>query len=176
MIVSYIERKFPIKREDCIFSGFAPTLRIDNRTIHWVLFDTNGDDDYKRLRPITYTDTDIFIICFELSDSLSFIDYIKKWKDEISIHVPNAPFMIVATKSEIRDDKKMMKEFDDAGEEIKSIEWYNEESKKIGAEAYIECSAKNLKNLTEVFNESIRIAIKHKTSSKITKSKGCIIS
>ena len=35
--------------------------------IHFDLMDTSGQDDYDRIRPLSYPQTDVFLICFSLA-------------------------------------------------------------------------------------------------------------
>ena len=61
---------------------------VDGRPISLGLWDTAGQDDYDRLRPLSYPDTDVFLICFSLVNPNSFANVSDKWAPEISHHAP----------------------------------------------------------------------------------------
>jgi small GTP-binding protein len=65
--------------------------------------DTAGQEDYSRLRPIAYPNTDIFLIVFSVVDSKSFISAKKKWFPEVKQEVPNANVLFVGSKMDLRD-------------------------------------------------------------------------
>ena len=47
---------------------------ISEKVINLSLWDTAGQDSYDRVRPLSYPDTDIFLICFSLAYKPSFIN------------------------------------------------------------------------------------------------------
>ena len=61
---------------------------MDGRPISLGLWDTAGQDDYDRLRPLSYPDTDVFLICFSIVNPNSFANVADKWSPEISHHAP----------------------------------------------------------------------------------------
>lgn len=61
---------------------------VDGRPISLGLWDTAGQDDYDRLRPLSYPDTDVFLICFSLVSPNSFANVSDKWSPEINHHAP----------------------------------------------------------------------------------------
>jgi len=67
------------------------------------LFDTAGQEDYDRLRPLSYPQTDVFLVCFSVVSPASFENVKEKWVPEITHHCPKTPFLLVGTQSDLRD-------------------------------------------------------------------------
>ena len=50
------------------------------------MYDTPGDEDYSHMRPLSYPETDILLLCFDLSCQLSYQNiYTKVITNQISI-------------------------------------------------------------------------------------------
>lgn len=50
------------------------------------LFDTAGQEDYDRLRPLSYPQTDVFLVCFSVTSPASFENVKEKWFPEVGFH------------------------------------------------------------------------------------------
>ena len=59
------------------------------------LWDTAGQEDYDRLRPLSYPQTDVFLICFSVVSPSSFENVTSKWCPEIKHHCPDAPILLI---------------------------------------------------------------------------------
>ena len=66
------------------------------------LWDTAGQEDYDRLRPLHYPSTDVFVICFSVDspDSLQNVRHI--WLPELRYYAANVPIVLVANKIDLR--------------------------------------------------------------------------
>lgn len=49
------------------------------------LWDTAGQEDYDRLRPLSYPDTDVILMCFSVDSPDSLENIPEKWTPEVSI-------------------------------------------------------------------------------------------
>ena len=63
--------------------------------IEFVIWDLAGQDEYERLRPICYKETQIVLVCYsiDLPDSLSNV--VEKWYPELRYFCPLAPIILV---------------------------------------------------------------------------------
>merc|ERR1712137_1460619 len=79
---------------------------VDSKTVSLGLWDTAGQEDYDRLRPLSYPQTDIFLICFAITSPTSFSNVKSKWWPEVTHHCPNAKMILVGTKLDLREEKE----------------------------------------------------------------------
>jgi small GTP-binding protein len=54
------------------FDNYTASVMVDGRPISLGLWDTAGQEDYDRLRPLSYPQTDVFLICFSIVSPPSF--------------------------------------------------------------------------------------------------------
>uniref|UniRef100_A0ACB8G9P1 Uncharacterized protein n=1 Tax=Sphaerodactylus townsendi TaxID=933632 RepID=A0ACB8G9P1_9SAUR len=127
-------------------------------------------EDYDRLRPLSYPMTDVFLICFSVVNPASFQNVKEEWVPELKEYAPNVPFLLVGTQIDLRDDPKTLARLNDMKEKPISVEQGQKLAKEIGACCYVECSALTQKGLKTVFDEAI-IAIltpkKHTVKKRI---------
>ena len=60
-----------------------------------VLWDTAGQEDYERLRPLSYSDTDVLLMCYSVDNPDSFINITDKWAPELRYYCPHIPIILV---------------------------------------------------------------------------------
>lgn len=117
------------------------------------LWDTAGQEDYDRLRPLSYPQTDVFLICFSLVSPPSFENVRTKWWPEISHHAPNIPIILVGTKLDLREDPETIAKLRERRMQPIQYAQGNQMARDIGATRYLECSALTQKGLKGVFDE-----------------------
>lgn len=138
------------------FDNYSASVMVDGKPISLGLWDTAGQEDYDRLRPLSYPQTDVFLICFSIVSPPSFDNVKAKWFPEIEHHAPNVPIILVGTKLDLREDKGTMDALRSKRMEAVSYEQALAVSKEIRAHKYLECSALTQRNLKSVFDEAIR--------------------
>ena len=60
-------------------------------------------------RPLAYTSSDIFLLCFSLVSPDSLSNVCHKWFPELQKHAQRVPVILVGTKSDLRDQKAKSK-------------------------------------------------------------------
>ena len=55
-------------------------------------------EDYPRLRPLSYPLTDVFLVCFDINRRQSFTNIKDYWIPELDHHIPEAPRVLVGCK------------------------------------------------------------------------------
>ncbi|KAI7745272.1 hypothetical protein M8C21_017334 [Ambrosia artemisiifolia] len=124
-----------------------------------------GQEDYNRLRPLSYRGADVFILAFSLISKASYENVSKKWIPELKHYAPGVPIILVGTKLDLRDDKQFFADHPSAtpihsaqGEELR---------RTIGAPEY---------NVKGVFDAAIKVVLAPPKSKKKKKGqKACSI-
>ena len=121
-----------------------------------------GQSDYGRLRPLTYPQTDVFLVCFSIISKSSFKNVKAKWIPEITRYAAGTPFIIVGTKADLRlDEEESNLVSTDEGIAL---------AKELDA-PYMECSALTQDGLKDMFDNAMRVAIKKiKNDRRVTNS------
>jgi cell division control protein 42 len=117
------------------------------------LFDTAGQEDYDRLRPLSYPQTDVFLVCFSVTSPASFENVREKWFPEVHHHCPGVPCLIVGTQVDLREDAAVKDKL--AKQRMSPVKKEDGErmAKELGAVKYVECSALTQYKLKDVFDE-----------------------
>jgi hypothetical protein len=66
--------------------------------VELTLWDTAGQEDYDRLRPLSYPDTDVILMCFSVDSPDSLENIPEKWTPEVKHFCPNVPIILVGNK------------------------------------------------------------------------------
>ena len=103
MCVTYKENRFPEDYFPDVFEQFSVDMTVDGKHIRLEITNTVGQEDYDRLRPVYYPETDVFLVIFSLDSPESFENVSERWMPEIAHHCPNTPYLLVGTKLDLRD-------------------------------------------------------------------------
>uniref|UniRef100_A0A0B7A8L5 Uncharacterized protein n=1 Tax=Arion vulgaris TaxID=1028688 RepID=A0A0B7A8L5_9EUPU len=76
----------------------------DTYKIHMSIWDTSGDAGYDRVRPLSYSESDLVIICFAIDRPETMEEAVSKWYPEVKEQCPNLPVMLVGCKSDMRSE------------------------------------------------------------------------
>ncbi|KFO77067.1 RHOU protein, partial [Halcyon senegalensis] len=173
LVVSYTTNGYPTEYIPTAFDNFSAVVSVDGKPVRLQLCDTAGQDEFDKLRPLCYTNTDIFLLCFSVVSPSSFQNVSEKWVPEIRCHCPKAPIILVGTQSDLREDVKVLIELDKCKEKPVAEEAAKLCAEEIKAASYIECSALTQKNLKEVFDAAIVAGIQYSDTQQQPKKSKC---
>jgi len=140
LLISFATGEFPVEYVPTVFENYSAKMKINDKAVFLHLWDTAGQEDYDRLRPLSYPDSDIVLLCFSTTSKNSYDSVLEKWHPEIKHYLPNTPVILVGTKVDLRDSKQE----DPNAEKTEYVtkEEGEQLSHEIGAVQYMEVSAK----------------------------------
>ncbi|XP_068214828.1 ras-related protein ced-10-like [Palaemon carinicauda] len=147
LLISYTSGEFPGEYVPTVFDNYAGTHSVEGRSYSLTLWDTAGQEEYERLRPLSYPGTHVFIVCFALDNRASFENVSSKWLPELKQHCPKASIILVGTKKDVRNATVLTQK---DGKKL---------CKRYSLAKYVECSAKTSEGVQEVFTFATMAAI-----------------
>ncbi|KAI7829911.1 cell division control protein 42 [Kickxella alabastrina] len=164
LLISYTTNKFPSDVRQ-----LAVTVMIGEDPYTLGLFDTAGQEDYDRLRPLSYPQTDVFLVCFSVISQASFENVKEKWFPEVHHHCPGVPCLIVGTQVDLREDSVTKERLARNRQHVINYDQGEKLSRELNAVKYVECSALTQKGLKNVFDEAIVAALEPPAVKKKSK-------
>jgi len=173
LLIAYTSSAFPKDYIPTVFDNYCANIVVDGKAINLGLWDTAGQEDYDRLRPLSYPQTDVFLLCFSVVNPSSFDNVTVKWHREIISNCPNVPIILVGTKTDLREEKDVIDQLKTKGMAVVTPEQGQSKAQEIGAKKYLECSAKTQKGLKVVFEEAVRAI--NGAGGKDKKQRECVL-
>ncbi|EHY57443.1 RHO4 protein [Exophiala dermatitidis] len=170
LLISYAQGYFPEKYVPTVFENYITqtTHKPTGKTVELALWDTAGQEEYDRLRPLSYPETDLLFVCFAIDCPNSLENVMDKWYPEVLHFCPTTPLILVGLKSDLRTKRTCIELLRTQGLTPVTPEQGAAVAKQMGA-AYIECSAKESRGIQEVFDLAINTAIQLEEESYETK-------
>jgi len=149
-----------------VFENYVADIEVDNKQVELALWDTAGQEDYDRLRPLSYPDTDVILMCFSIDSPDSLENIPEKWTPEVRHFCPNVPIILVGNKTDLRVDETTKRELSKMKQQPVTVEEGRSMADKIGAYGYMECSARTKEGVRDVFELATRAALQVKKRKK----------
>ncbi|KAL8731560.1 MAG: hypothetical protein Q9181_004262 [Wetmoreana brouardii] len=163
---------FPTVYEPTVFENYVHELS---------LWDTAGQEEFDRLRSLSYDDTHTIMLCFSVDSKDSLENVESKWVGEIAENCQGVKLVLVALKCDLRanvddDDDEANEDPSQPRKEKDMIDYKEglEVARRIQALRYLECSAKKNRGVNEAFTEAARVALSVKTGTS-SDSRKCIV-
>ncbi|KAG8737055.1 GTP-binding protein Rho1 [Ceratobasidium sp. 414] len=184
-----------------VFENYVADVEVDGHRVELALLDTSGLEDYHRLRPLSYPDSHVILICFSIVDPDSLDDVKEKvrstvssalplgghqligavaqWIGEVMHFCPGLPYILVGCKKDLRHDPEIIEYLRKTNQCPVTTEQGEQVAQKIGARHYLECSALTGEGVREVFQYAVQETLysknRKKGSKRQSKSDKCIM-
>ncbi|MES1911975.1 MAG: Rho GTPase protein rac1, variant 4 [Cercozoa sp. M6MM] len=143
---------------------------MNGKPISLNLWDTAGQEDYDRLRPLSYPNTDVMLVCFSVTSRSSFENVSAKWIPEVRHHCPRTPLLLVGTKTDLRDDANIRQQLHAKGQTPIEAAEGAQLAERFGGK-YMECSALTQEGLSTLFNEVVQQGLEFREKGRRLKKK-----
>ncbi|EAU80987.2 Rho1 GTPase [Coprinopsis cinerea okayama7 len=120
-----------------MYDNYIMELEVDGAGVELGLWDTPGNGDYDRLRPLIYPKAHVILLCFAIDSPNSLANAQSKWMPEVRHHCPEVPVVL--------------------GKEA---------AEAIGAVKYLQCSAKGAKGVRELFQYAAKVSLQPPKKNK----------
>ncbi|KAL2011123.1 hypothetical protein VTN00DRAFT_3841 [Thermoascus crustaceus] len=160
LLISYSQGYFPEKYVPTVFENYI-TQTIhgpSGKTVELALWDTAGQEEYDRLRPLSYPETDLLFVCFAIDCPVSLENVMDKWYPEVLHFCPTTPLILVGLKSDLRTKRTCIELLKTQGLTPVTPEQGKAVAQRMGA-TYIECSSKEMRGVDEVFELAVNTAV-----------------
>eukprot|EP01107_Rhizomastix_libera_P013861 TRINITY_DN4065_c0_g1_i2.p1 TRINITY_DN4065_c0_g1~~TRINITY_DN4065_c0_g1_i2.p1 ORF type:complete len:200 (+),score=42.38 TRINITY_DN4065_c0_g1_i2:30-629(+) len=150
LLISFAKGTFPENYVPTVFENYTKSFNVADKKVDFDLWDTAGQEDFDRLRPLSYPDSDIVLICYSVIQRSSFKNVADRWLPEVRHYCPVVPILLVGLKTDLRNDDK--------NTEFTSSTEGAELCKSLQLSGFAEASAKTKAGVDEIFSKSFEIA------------------
>lgn len=176
LLISFTTNTFVDDYSPTIFDNYSALLKCDEQIVNLGLWDTAGQDDYDRLRPLSYPQTDVFIMVYSCISPASLENVRTKWHPEVKHFVPNAPIVLIGTKSDLINDTNIVYRLAERNQHPITRAEGDAVAQEIGAANHIVCSARTFEGVKLAFEEAVRsVLAPAKKDNKKKKSVKCTL-
>ncbi|OCF34012.1 rho family protein [Kwoniella heveanensis CBS 569] len=149
---------FPEAYEPTVFDNYVTEIELDGKPVQLALWDTAGQEEYERLRPLSYSKAHVILIAFSVDTPDSLENVSQKWIEEVrSICGRAIPVILVACKTDLRD--KAIANGTYSPERFTDRDTGQQMANSIGARGYFETSALLNQGVDAVFEAATRAAV-----------------
>ncbi|GJE97037.1 signal transducer [Phanerochaete sordida] len=173
LLIVYAENRFPEAYVPTVFENYVTQVNYEGKLVELALWDTAGQEEYDRLRPLSYPESDVILIVFSVDFPVSLANVQDKWYPEVAHFCEGTPLILVGTKIDLRRDEQTKRMLSAQGQTPITPEQGAAVAREIGAK-YIECSAKQGAGVQEVFSLALKESMRGRWG-KMVKQRRCVI-
>ncbi|XP_034090071.1 rho-related GTP-binding protein RhoF [Gymnodraco acuticeps] len=176
LLMVYAKGDFPEKYAPSVFEKYVTTISLGGKEIKLNLYDTAGQDDYDRLRPLSYQEANLILVCFDVTNPTSYENVLIKWHPEVKHFCRDTPVILIGCKTDLRKDKECSRKLKAMNQVPVTYTEGEETRQQMNAELYLECSAKHQENVEDIFREATKRTLAFNRKQKNNKRrKNCVV-
>ncbi|NXG53904.1 RHOF protein, partial [Psilopogon haemacephalus] len=177
LLVSFARGDFPKVYVPTVFEKYTASIQVGGKHVKIHLWDTAGQEDYDRLRPLSYANANVVLICFDVTSPNSYENILTKWYPEVNHFCKGVPVLLVGCKTDLRRDQKVLDKLEEGGLEPISYREAKAMARQVHAVSYLECSARYQENIGDIFVKACAAALDaaRRSQRRRRPRRGCVI-
>ncbi|XP_036272536.1 rho-related GTP-binding protein RhoD [Pipistrellus kuhlii] len=176
LLMVFAAGDFPESYTPTVFERFNMDMKTQGKPVKLQIWDTAGQVDYDRLRPLFYPDASVVLLCFDVTSPNSFENVSTRWYPEVRHFCKEVPIVLVGCKTDLRKDRTLVNKL--WKDKLEPVTYHRgqEMARAVGAVAYLECSARLQENVHAVFQEAVEVALSSRSRNCWRRvSRGCCV-
>ncbi|XP_025788997.1 rho-related GTP-binding protein RhoF [Puma concolor] len=109
LLMVYSQGSFPEHYAPSVFEKYTARVNVGSKEVTLNLYDTAGQEDYDRLRPLSYQNTHLVLICYDVMNPTSYENVLIKWFPEVTHFCRGTPTVLIGCKTDLRKDKEQLR-------------------------------------------------------------------
>ena len=78
LLIVFSENRFPVESFPTLFENYVADIDYEGKSVELALWDTSGRDSADSIRPLSYPDTDVLLICYSIVDPFTLENVAEK--------------------------------------------------------------------------------------------------
>nr|XP_013808891.1 PREDICTED: rho-related GTP-binding protein RhoF-like [Apteryx mantelli mantelli] len=109
LLMVFAKGDFPKVYVPTVFEKYTASFQVGSKPVKIHLWDTAGQEDYDRLRPLSYSDANVILMCFDVTNPSSYDNILTKWCPEVNHFCKGVPVVLVGCKTDLRKDRAVLR-------------------------------------------------------------------
>ncbi|KAM6069514.1 rho-related GTP-binding protein RhoD isoform 2-T2 [Theristicus caerulescens] len=177
LLLAFAKGDFPKVYVPTVFEKYTASLQVGDKPVKIHLWDTAGQEDYDRLRPLSYSDANVVLICFDVTNPNSYDNILTKWYPEVNHFCKGVPVLLVGCKTDLRCDQEVLRKLQEGRLEPISYQQAKAMARQVHAVSYLECSARYQENVRDIFLKACGAALSaaRRSQRRRRRRRGCVL-
>jgi len=175
LIVTYTTKCFPDTTD--VFTVFENTsvhIPFGDSIVNLQIWDAAPQDAFSKLRAVSYSECNVFLLCFSIVSPPTFENVLRKWYPELLQSCPAVPIILVGCKSDLRENEAVVQKLAEHDMKPISTKQANRMAKQLGINYYVECSSYvNPESLNSAFEVACKEIVSDRNLSPKSRRASC---